>query len=156
MFTNNKTSDWLSSKSKDELEKLVDIARKNKHDRIKKYKKRKEEILTFKMDKMEKVKLEKELKLQKAIDEKEYLTEKIMEVGGLVTSTEKFDKLISENKEANLKNIIKYQILFRKNVLCQKLFDKKLFQIGETSNNKYQPYSLEKLKNNYKNNFIIF
>ena len=54
MFTNNKTSDWLSSKSKEKLEKLVNIARKDKHDRIKKYKKRKEEILTFKMDKMEK------------------------------------------------------------------------------------------------------
>ena len=52
------------------------------------------------------MKLEKELKLQKEIDEKEYLTEKIMEVGGLVTSSEKFDKLISENKEANLKNIL--------------------------------------------------
>ena len=59
MFTNNKTSDWLSSKFKEEREKLVDIARKNKHDRIKKYKKLNEEILTFKIDKMEKVKLEK-------------------------------------------------------------------------------------------------
>ena len=59
MFTNNKTSDWLSSKFKEEREKLVDIARKNKHDRIKKYKKLKEEILAFKIDKMEKVKLEK-------------------------------------------------------------------------------------------------
>ena len=58
----------------------------NKHDRIKKYKIRKDEILTFKMDKIGKVKLEKELKLQKATDEKEYLTEKIREVGGLVTS----------------------------------------------------------------------
>ena len=29
-----------------------------------------------------------------------------MEVGGLVTSSEKFDKLINENKEANLKNIL--------------------------------------------------
>ena len=92
-------------------------------------------------------------KRTKAIDEKEYLTDKIMEVGALVTSSEKFDKLTDENKEANLKNIIKYKILFRKNVLCQKLFDKKLFQMGET-NNKYQPYSLEKLKNNYKN--ILF
>ena len=55
---------------------------------------------------MKKMKLEKELKLQKEIDEKEYLTEKIMEVGGLVTSSEKFDKLINENKEANLKNIL--------------------------------------------------
>ena len=63
IFTNHKTSDWLSFNSKEELEKLVDIARKNKH-------KRKEEILTFKMDKMEKVKLEKEPKLQKEIDEK--------------------------------------------------------------------------------------
>ena len=70
IFTNHKTSDWLSFNSKEELEKLVDIARKNKHDKIKRYKKRKEEILTFKMDKMEKVKLEKEPKLQKAIDEK--------------------------------------------------------------------------------------
>ena len=69
---------------------------------------------------MEKVKLEKELKPQKA--------EKIMQVGGLVTSSEKFDKLINENKEVDLKNITKYQILFRKNVLCQKLLDKKLFR----------------------------
>ena len=78
MLTNNKTGDWLSSKFKEELEKLVDIARKNKHDRIKKYKKQKEESLIFKMDKMEKVKFENELKLKKTIDEKEYLTEKIM------------------------------------------------------------------------------
>ena len=78
MLTNNKTGDWLSSKFKEELEKLVDIARKNKHDRIKKYKKRKEEGLIFKMDKMEKVKFENELKLKRAIDEKEYLTERMM------------------------------------------------------------------------------
>ena len=78
MLTNSKTGDWLSSKFKEELEKLVDIARKNKHDRIKKYKKRKEESLIFKMDKMEKVKFENELKLKRAIDEKEYLTERMM------------------------------------------------------------------------------
>ena len=64
MFTNIKTSDWLSSKSKKEHERLVGIATKNKHDRIKKYTKRKEEILTFEMDQMEKWKLEKELKQQ--------------------------------------------------------------------------------------------
>ena len=78
MLTNKKTGGWLSSKFKEELEKFVDIARKNKHDRIKKYKKRKEESLIFKMDKMEKVKFENELKLKRAIDEKEYLTERMM------------------------------------------------------------------------------
>lgn len=30
MFFNNKTSDWLSSKSKGKLENIFDIARKNK------------------------------------------------------------------------------------------------------------------------------
>ena len=35
MFTNNKTNDWFTPKSKEELEKLVDIARKNNNDRIK-------------------------------------------------------------------------------------------------------------------------
>ena len=99
---------------------------------------------------MGKMKLEKELKLQKAIDEKEYLTQKIMKVRGLVTSSKKTYKLINENNEADLRNIIKYQILFRRNVFCQKLFDKKIFQMGEACNNKYQPYCLEKLKNNYK------
>ena len=145
----------MNSRSREELEKLVDIARKNKHVRITKYKKRKEEILTFKMDKMEKVKLEEELKLQKTIDKKEHLTEKIMEVGRPVTSLEKFDQFINDNKEANLKNIIRYQILFIKSVLCQTLFDKKLFQMVETNSNKYQPYSLEKFKNSYKN-FLFF
>ena len=107
--------------------------------------KRKEKILTFKMDKIEKMKLEKELNLQKATDEKEYLTQKIMKVRGLVTSSKKICKLINENNEADLKNIIKYQILFRRIVFCQKLCDKKIFQMSETSNNKYQPYCLEKL-----------
>ena len=44
-----------------------------------------------------------------------------MEVGGLVTSSEKFNELINENKEANLKNIIKYQILFIKKCSLSKI-----------------------------------
>ena len=48
MFNNNKSEDWLDKKSKLEIENLVKIARYNKHDRIKKYKKRKEDILAYK------------------------------------------------------------------------------------------------------------
>ena len=44
-----------------------------------------------------------------------------MEVGGLVTSSEKFNELINENKEANLKNIIKYQTLFIKKCSLSKI-----------------------------------
>ena len=43
-----------------------------------------------------------------------------MEVGGLVTSSEKFNELINENKEANLKNI-KYQTLFIKKCSLSKI-----------------------------------
>ena len=85
MFSKNQKSDWLSSKFKEESKKLVEIARKNKHGGIKKCNKEKEEILTFKRDKMEKEKLEKELKLQKATEKKECLAEKIMKVRGPVT-----------------------------------------------------------------------
>ena len=46
MFNNNKSGDWLDKKSK--IENLVKTARYNKHDRIKKYKKRKEDILAYK------------------------------------------------------------------------------------------------------------
>ena len=77
MFNNNKSGDWLNKKSKSEIENLAKIARDNKHDRIKKYKKRKEDILAYKIDKLVKTKLEKEIKLQKQLDQKEYLTHSI-------------------------------------------------------------------------------
>ena len=47
-FNNNKSGDWLDKKSKSKIENLVKTARYNKHDRIKKYKKRKEDILAYK------------------------------------------------------------------------------------------------------------
>lgn len=78
---------------------------KDKQNRTKKYNNWKEEILTFKMGWTETKKLE-ELRLQKTKNEKEYLTKKMMEVRRLVTSSEKFDKIINEGKETNLKNKI--------------------------------------------------
>ena len=63
MFNNNnKTSDWLKDKSTNQLERLVRIARTNKYDPIKKYKERQKVILQFKIDNMDKKKLEKEIK----------------------------------------------------------------------------------------------
>ena len=63
---------------KEELQRLSDIATKNKQGLIKKLKK---EILTFSREK------------------------KIMELGRLITSTEKFDKVINESKQAHMNNI---------------------------------------------------
>ena len=63
---------------KEELQRLFDIATKNKQGLIKKLKK---EILTFSREK------------------------KIMELGRLITSSEKFDKVINESKQADMNNI---------------------------------------------------
>ena len=71
LFSNNKSCDWLANKSKEEIKKLVQIAWTNKHDRMKKYKDRKEEII---LDKLEKARLEKEIKGQRLLSEKEHLT----------------------------------------------------------------------------------
>ena len=68
-----------------------------------------------------------------------------MEVGELVTSSEKFDKLINENKEANLKNILNI-----------KYYLEKMFFVKNYLTKNYSRWvkqktisTLEKLKNNY-------
>ena len=121
MLNNNKSSDWLANKSKEENKKLVQIARTNKHDRIKKYKDKKEEIVLFKTDKFKKVRLEKEIKKQGLLREKEHLTQCIQDVGLLRTVEEVKNLCKRKKKETTSKTILKNQILIRKNVLCEKV-----------------------------------
>ena len=44
--------------------------------------------------------------------------------------------------------ILKNQILFRKNVLCETVPSKRLFQMGESINNKYNSFNLDELREN--------
>ena len=148
MFNNNKSKDWLDKKSKLEIENLVKIARYNKHDRIKKYKKRKEDILAYKIDKLEKVKLEKEIKLQKQLDQKEYLTHSIQDIELLKSASEVEVLCGNKRKESDIKEILKNQILFRKHVLGQRSSSKKHFQMGESVVNKYKSFDVTQLKVN--------
>ena len=148
MFNNNKSEDWLDKKSKLEIENLVKIARYNKHDRIKKYKKRKEDILAYKIDKLEKVKLEKEIKLQKQLDQKEYLTHSIQDIELLKSASEVEVLCGNKRKESDIKEILKNQILFRKHVLGQSSSSKKHFQMGESVCNKYKSFDVKQLKVN--------
>ena len=111
MFNNNKSGNWLDQKSISKIKKLVKIAKYNKHDRIKKYKK-KENILAYKIDKLEKTKLEKEIKLQKQHVQKEYLTHSIQDIGLLKSTSEVEGLCGSKRKESDVKEILKNQILF--------------------------------------------
>ena len=142
---NNKSCDWLANKSKEEIKKLVQIVRTNKHDRIKKYKDRKEQIVLFKIDKLQKARLEKEIKEQRLLSQREHLTECIQDVGLLRTVEEVEHLCKSKKKETTLKTVLQNQILFRKNVLCKNVPSERLFQIGESINNKYKSFNLENL-----------
>ena len=98
MFNDNESSAWLANKSKAEIKKLVQIARTNKHVRIKKYKDRKEEIISFKIDKLEKARLEKEIKEQRLLSEREHLTECIQDVG-LLRTVEEVESLYAKARK---------------------------------------------------------
>ena len=150
MFNNNKTSDWLNNKSNEEIERLVTIARTNAGERIAKYKQQKQKILEYKKDKMAKSKLQKEINTKKDLDQKETLTNEIQKVGGLIKCFQDFENIAKNKTNKELKEILRNQIQFRKTVLCQKVADKKLLQVGEKVNGKYQLYDTEQLKKNLK------
>ena len=93
-------------------------------------------------------KLEKEIKLQKQHDQKEYLTHSIKDIGLLKSASEVEGFCGSKRKESDKKEILKNQILFRKHVLDQKSSSKKHFQMGESVGNKYKPFDVQQLKVN--------
>lgn len=88
MFNNNRTGEWLKAKTEEELKDLVTISRTNRRDFIKKYRDRKNRLIIYKLDEMDRKKLEKEMKDQKTCGEKEFLTMKIDRHGGLIVSVE--------------------------------------------------------------------
>ena len=122
--------------------------RTNKHDGIKKYKDRKEEIILLKIDKSQKTRLEKEINEKRLLREREHLTECIQDVGLLRTVKEVENLCKSKKKETTLKTILKNKILLRKNVPCKKVPSKRLFHMGESINNKYKSFTVDELIEN--------
>ena len=148
MFSNNKTSAWLGGKSEGELQDIISIAMKNKIYFIEKYKQRKNAILAYRTDMLEKKKLENDIKEQRAIDERELLTQQLTECGGLWSSEERVVQMVEGmGSEKDIIAALRIQIKYRKKVLAQKFTDKKLGQISESDENgKYVSYSLRTLR----------
>ena len=145
MFSNNKTGQWLENKSKEDIEKLVHIARTNKYNWIKKYKQRKNDIIQYKIDQMDKKNLEDQIKFEKLNDDKELLTAKLTNVG-FISSTDKLEEILTQYSGTKLLSILQNQIQYRKIVLGQKFINKKWGQVGESHNGKYKKYDIETLK----------
>ena len=86
--------------------------------------------------------------MQKQLDQKEYLTHSIQDIGLLKSASEVEILCGSKRKESDVKEILKNQILFRKHVLGQRSSSKKHFQMGESVVNKYKSFDVTQLKVN--------
>ncbi|XP_065653434.1 uncharacterized protein LOC136080548 [Hydra vulgaris] len=146
MFNNNKTAVWLDEKSQEDIERLVLLARRNRKGYIRKYREKKVNILQYKIDEIDKRSLEKEIKEQKASEEKEFLTTEIRIDGGLILCKEDLEKILGTKNEIVKK--LQRQIKFRKKVLQQK-FPENWLQLGEKGKGEnYKKFSIETLKTN--------
>ena len=130
LFCQNKTSDWLHSKSQEEQDRLLQAARKlTKAHRIN-FQKRREEIETRRMKAL--IQKERELfqKTEKELKEKEDLTLKIQKYG-LWTTCLEVDQHLCELKSKKAKvDALKLQINFRRKVLNQSHAKKQVFQFS--------------------------
>ncbi|XP_066922613.1 uncharacterized protein [Clytia hemisphaerica] len=152
MYSQNKTNDWLLSKSEEEIKFLIAMARKNKRKLIKENRSKRAKILQYKIDSMDRKKVEKEIKVQKISDEKEIATKNLDKVGGLLTDKIMVEKICEAGvKEAT--NNLQAQVAFRKKVLQQSFSNRKLLQLGEKGEKGYKKYDLETLKTHLCNIF---
>ena len=155
MYANNKTSEWLSDKSEGELDHIIRIAISNKGNIIKKYKERKANIMRYRLDMLERKKMETEVKRQKQDDEKAEISKSLQTYGGLWTSVADMETNLAVISVTSHLQALKCQIAFRKKVLCQKFESKKLLQLGESVDGKYSSFTVDTLKSNLKAIFTI-
>ena len=130
LFSQNKTSDWLQSKSPVEIERLLQASRKLTKIHRENFKKRKEEIQAKRLEMLQQKALVMSKKRERDLKEKEKLTLKIQKYSLWITKTE-VEQKISELKTKKAQvEALKAQISFRKKVLCQENVDNCLFKFS--------------------------
>ncbi len=103
--------------------------------------------MKYKIDMIEKRKLEKEIKEQQISSDKEGISQDLHSYGGLWRNKDDVEKGLARSKSKA--EALKCQIKYRKVVLGQKFPDRKLGQMGEANENGiYVPYSACSLKEN--------
>ena len=152
---NNKTGLWLNEKTQKEQEDLISKVVQLTPERIKAYQEKRKDLLRARQDKMEKKKLDAEVQTQKKSDEKEKLTKKVEEFGGLWGSIDKVDEQLSCLPAKQHRAAIVSQIDFRKVVLEQVPPDRIIGQKGRTVDGKRVEFSVGELTTNLKT-FIEF
>ena len=130
LFSQNKTADWLHTKTPEERERLLHAARSLTSFHRANFRKRREEIEMKRREVMKKREQDIIKKREKILKEKESLTIRIQQLGLWTTTDEvkiELDKL--STKKAKLE-ALKLQINFRNKVLNQSHAEKEVFQFS--------------------------
>ena len=144
LFSRNKTTDWLLSKSPEEKEKLLQAARKLISTQRNAFHKRRDEIEMKRMKALEDKERETVKKREKELKVKEDLTLKIQQIG-LWTGIEDVEMGLERltSKKAKI-DALKLQLNFRRKVLNQSHTEKSIFQFSHNR----QALSVEQLTQN--------
>ena len=127
LFSHNKTSEWLQSKSARERERLFKAARTLSPIQKQKFQLRREEINAKRRESVRRKEQEYARKIEEEIQLKETLTRKIQKVGLWMTHQELSDGLAVIKSAKPKREALKLQINFRRKVLGQHHQEKSVF-----------------------------
>ena len=119
LFSNNKTREWLETKSPDELKLLMETARKSVPKHKQKFKERLVSIREHRAKLQQKQEQEKEAAKQRLLLEKERITTDMIQYGLWQSETDVNEGLERAKSETQKRQSLKAQLRFRKTVLQQ-------------------------------------
>ena len=144
LFSQNKTSDWLFSKSAEERDRLIKAARTLTSVHRANFTKRREEIERQRREAVERKERELQRKKEKELREKEVLTLKVQSIGLWTARSEVRQHLCEIKCKKDKISALKTQINFRKKVLNQSHSDKLVFQFSSNR----RAFTVEELTEN--------
>ena len=145
LFSNNKTMNWLASKSPEEVKYLLQAARKIAPEFRKLYKERKQNILEQRIEALHAKQHALEAARLKQLKIKENLTKDIIQYGLWQSKEDIAEGVAKERSKTAKLRALKVQFNFRKRVLDQRSYrHKELFLFSKNG----QQYSVEKLMDN--------
>ena len=149
LFSNNKTSKWLMSKSEEEREKIMEEARKNVPQHRERYQHRISAIEKANIEQQQKKEKDREECEKKQLQAKEKFTTDIINYG-LWQSTSQVDSMLdSIDSETKKREALKIQLRFRKAVLNQAdVPDNSVYKFSSKEKGKYNSRMLR--ENLYK------
>ena len=119
LFSNNKTKEWLESKSPEELESLMETACKSVPKHKQKFKEQLSAIQAHRTELQQKQELEKQATKQRLLLQKAWITTDMIEYGLWQTQADINNGLKLCKSETQKRQAIKSQLRFRKTVLEQ-------------------------------------